>query len=229
MELKNTLTHISKRLFYTMAFLLLLIANESAQAQVLGKANPTKKAKFLPKIYAGVKFGANFSYLSGKDWSNGVKSNMLGGGFAGIRGLGFGVQAEGLFEQSEYTSGSNFYNLYHNYYNNISDSLKKGTFRVNKLCLPLLLQFRVARLFWVQTGVQFYGIVSVRDYNELVKDAKQLFRSGNTAGLLGVTMRIGNADLGGRMIFDFKNLNNVNTPDVWKQYMMQFHVGVKLF
>lgn len=194
----------------------------------MGQLNPTKNAKVLPKLYLGVKLGSNFSYLSGNNWDNGVKSNMLGGAYAGLKGLGFGMQMEALFEQSEYTTGTSFYNLYSNYYNNLNDSLQKGTFRVNKLCLPMLLQFRLAHLIWIQTGVQFYGVVSVKDYTGLVKDAKELFKSGNTAGLLGATMRLGNAEIGARAIFDFQSLNNLNGSDAWKQYMIQAHIGIKL-
>jgi hypothetical protein len=77
--------------------------------------------------------------------------------------------------------------------------------------------------------MQFYGVVSVSDYNGLLKDAKQLFKTGNTAGIIGATIRLGNADIGARAIFDFQSLNNLNSSDVWKQYMIQAHVGVKLY
>lgn len=219
------------RFFLVFGFsaVLLLSTGTLCTAQILSAANPTKKSRVLPRLYAGVKFGANFSYLSGSDWSNGVKSNLVGGAFAGIKGLGFGAQLEGLFEQSEYTTGSGFYSIYKSYYNSIGDSLKAGTFRVNKLSLPVLLQFRVARLFWLQAGVQFYGVVSVRDFNGLVKDSKQLFKTGNTAGIIGTTIHLGNADIGARAIFDFNSLNNLNSGDVWRQYMIQAHVGIKLF
>ncbi len=210
-------------------FLFVLFMNTVTNAQVLSVVNPTRKSKVLPKLYAGAKFGTNFSYLSGDSWTNGIKSNLIGGAFAGLKGMGFGVQMEGLFEQSEYTTGNSFYDVYKSHYNNIGDSLRAGTFRVNKLSLPVLLQFRMARLFWLQAGVQFYGIVSVKDFNGLVRDAKQLFRGGNTAGIIGTTIRLGNADIGARAIFDFQNLNNQNSSDVWKQYLIQAHVGVTLF
>lgn len=210
-------------------FLAFNLSVQNSSAQLLSAANPTKKSKALPKMYAGAKFGANFSYLSGSNWKNGIKSNMLGGLFAGIKGLGIGAQAEALFEQSDYTSGNGFYQLYKNYYYDIGDSLKTGSFRVNKLCLPVLVQFRVARLLWMQAGVQYYGIINVKDNSNLLKDAKQLFKSGNTAGIIGATVHLGNADIGARALFDFTNLNNLNTNDVWKQYMFQAHVGIKLF
>lgn len=215
--------------FLCCLLLTITLSLQHSSAQLLSAANPTKKAKVLPKLYAGAKFGANFSYLSGTNWKNGVKSNMLGGVFAGIKGLGLGAQAEALFEQSDYTSGDGFYQLYKNYYNDIGDSLKTGTFRVNKLCLPVLVQFRVARLLWMQAGVQYYGIINVKDNANLIKDAKQLFKSGNTAGIIGATIHLGNADIGARALFDFNSLNNLNSNDVWKQYMFQAHVGIKLF
>lgn len=209
--------------------LVLILTTRHSTAQLLSAANPTKKIKVLPKLYAGVKFGVNLSYLSGSNWENGIKSNMVGGAYAGIKGLGIGAQVEALFEQSDYTSGSGFYQLYKGYYNNIGDSLEKGNFRVNKLCLPVMLQFRMARLLWLQAGVQFYGIINVKDNSHLLKDAKQLFRSGNTAGIIGATIHLGNADIGARALFDFQNLNNLYSNDVWKQYMIQAHVGIKLF
>jgi hypothetical protein len=215
---------------YGLAILLLLVLSSlQTKAQLLAAANPTRKSKMLPKLYAGAKIGANFSYLSGNNWDNGIKSNIVGGAFAGIKGLGLGVQAEALFEQSECVTGGSFYSLYKEYYNNINDSLRKGSFKVNKLCLPLLVQIRLARLVWLQTGVQFYGIINVQDNEALVKDAKELFKSGSTSGILGATVHLGQTDIGARAIFDFQNLNNLNRNDVWRQYLFQVHVGVKLF
>jgi hypothetical protein len=81
----------------------------------------------------------------------------------------------------------------------------------------------------LQTGVQFYGIINVQDNEALVKDAKELFKSGSTSGILGATVHLGQTDIGARALFDFQNLNNLNRNDVWRQYLFQVHVGVKLF
>lgn len=218
-----------KHILMTAIMLLFCSVAVQSYGQVLSRLNPTKKVPLLPKLYAGVKLGANFSYLSGDTWSEGVKSNLLGGIFAGIKGVGLGGQMEALLEQSEYTTSSSFFGLYKDYYNNLSDSLKGGRFRVSKLTLPVLLQIRMARLIWLQAGVQFYGIVAVKDFDGLVKDSKELFRSGSTAGILGVSVPIGNADIGARAIFDVQNLNNLNAADTWHQYMFQMHIGIKLF
>lgn len=218
-----------KNLFCFCAFVLSLLASYNAEGQLIEKAQVAQKIKLLPQAYLGAKMGANFSYLSSNNWNNGVKSNALYGAFAGVRGARFGVQIEGVFEQSDYTTGATFYDLYQNYYRDLKDSLTQGTFRLNKLCLPIFLQFRVARLIWLQTGVQFYGVVNVKDNNALLRDAKMLYKKGNSAALLGAAIRIGNASIGARFLFDFNNLNNLNSQEVWRQYLFQTYVGVRIF
>lgn len=209
--------------------LLLLLCSSPVFAQVFSGANPSRKAPVATKFYAGAKLGANFSYLSGGSWSNGVKSNLLGGVFGGVRGGVFGIQGEALFEQSAYTTSDGFYGVFKNHYQDISDSLKGGSFRVSKLTLPVLLQFRVARLLWLQPGVQFYGVVAVKDVNGLVKDAQQLFRSGAVAGVMGASFRFRSVDIGARFIYDLQNLNNIAGSENWRQFMLQGHLGLVLF
>lgn len=212
-----------------LVLLLTVLFCNPVAGQVLSGVNPSRKAAVGPKLYAGLKLGANFSYLTGDSWSNGIKSNLLGGAFAGIRGAGFGVQGEALFEQSAYTTADGFYGVFKNHYQNISDSLKAGSFRVSKLTLPVLLQFRVARLLWLQPGVQFYGVVGVKDVNGLVSDAKKLFRSGAVAGVMGASLRLRSVDIGARFIYDLQNLNTITSSDNWRQFMIQGHVGLVLF
>lgn len=209
--------------------LLILLCSSPAFAQVFSGVNPSRKAPVATKFYAGAKLGANFSYLTGESWSNGVKSNLLGGVFAGVRGGAFGLQGEALFEQSAYTTSDGFYGAFKNHYQDVSDSLKAGSFRVSKLTLPVLLQFRVARLLWLQPGVQFYGVVAVKDLNGLVNDAKKMFRSGAVAGVMGASFRFRSVDIGARFIYDLQNLNNVTTSENWHQFMLQGHIGLVLF
>jgi hypothetical protein len=223
----NFLSSIQRNRLLT--FLLVLLLSTSGWAQALSGMNPSRKIPVGPKLYAGLKIGANFSYLSGNSWSNGVKSNLLGGIFAGVKGGGFGIQGEALFEQSDYTTSDGFYGVFKNHYNNLGDSLKSGSFRVSKLSLPILLQMRIARLIWLQPGVQFYGVVGVKDANGLVSDAKKLFKNGAVAGVLGASLRLRNADLGARLIYDFQNLNNLTASENWRQFMLQAHIGIVLF
>lgn len=221
--LKSKLCVHSLLLMWLMSFSLI------TNAQILEKVNVTKKVPIGPQLEAGLKVGANFSYLTSNNWSNGIKSNVLYGAYSGFSGGSLGIQAEACLEQSDYTTGSNFYNLYKNYYNNLADSLKQGTFRVNKLCLPIMLKVRFLRTFWLYGGVQFYGIVQVKDFNKLLEDAKYIYKSGSTAALVGTSLKIGNANVGARLVFDLNNLNNLYANEMWRQYMFQTYLSVRIF
>jgi len=180
------------------------------------------------KPYLGIKIGGNFSYISGDSWSNGVKSNLVGGAYVGIKGLHVGIQAEALFAQSTYTTGDNFHNVYGSYFKNFGDSLKQGTFRVNQLCIPLLLQVKIFPGLWLQGGAQYTGIVSVNDKDELLKDAKAMFKTNNIAGVAGATFFFRKLNVGARYIFDFSNANATNISETWNQRSLQLHVGLNL-
>lgn len=198
---------------------LFTIAATTANAQ--GGISPAK-------FDLGLKVGLNFSNLSGSQWENGFKTNLVGGAYAGVRLVKIGFQAEALFSQSGYTTGKDFHDLYSGYYNNLSDSLKQGTFRVNKLTIPLLVQFKLLPGLWLQAGAQYSGIVSVTDKDDLVKDAKAMFKTSNIAGIAGFTFHLNKLNVGARYIFDFSDMNNTNLGDVWKQHVVQIHIGYKL-
>lgn len=211
------LTH----LFLAAAMLVLFVANKTQAQDMVKNVSPIHP-------YIGIKIGGNFSYLDGKSWDNGIKSNLVGGVYAGIKGLRFGLQAEALFSQSDYTTGSTFHDVYSNYYNNLGDSLKSGSFRVSKLAIPILLQFKISGGLWLQLGAQFSGIVSVEDKDKLLRDAKSIFAQNNIAGIGGLTWNLGKVNIGARYLFDFTNLNNTNVDEVWKQHILQVHLGVKI-
>lgn len=204
----------------TAAFLLLLAQEAHAQR---GK-------EMMPiRPYIGIKAGGNFSHISGDSWDNGVQANLLGGVYAGVKGLRFGIQAEALFVQSQYMTASRFSDLYGMYYNSVGDSLKQGTFRVNQLCIPVLLQFKLVGRLWLQLGAQYTGLVSVSDKDELLRDAKAIFRSSNVAGVGGLNLYLKPLDIGVRYVLDFSDANNTNISEKWNSRALQVHVGVRLF
>lgn len=205
----------------TVIALLLLLSTSKLSAQ--------GKDRLPARSYLGIKAGGNFSFISGDSWDNGIKSNLVGGAYVGIKGLSAGIQAEALFAQSEYTTGNSFHHLYGAYFNNIGDSLKQGSFRVNQLCIPLLLQFKIGPGLWLQLGGQYTGIVSVEDVDALLKDARSIFKTSNLAGIAGATFNLGKVNIGARYIFDFSNANNSRVDEVWKQKAIQAHIGLRLF
>ena len=183
--------------------------------------------KMLPfSIDLGPKIGVNFNTLNGNSWNGQYKTNLLGGIFAGIHGKRVGVVAEGLFSQSRYTVGKDFHTLYEKYYNDISDSLKEGSFRVNYLSVPLLAQVKLFPMIWLQLGPQFSTIVSVKDVDGLLDDAAGIFKSGHISGIGGLEAKLPfGLRISGRYVFGLTNANNTTVADTWKQRSVQIAVG----
>lgn len=181
------------------------------------------------RLNGGIKLGANMARLDGKTWESGYKTNLMGGVFLGLHGGRFGIQAEGLFSQSEYRTGKDFNTLYHAYLNDAKDSLKQGAFRVNYLNIPILLQYRLLNRVWLQAGPQFSGLVSTKDRDELVRDAGELFKKdgySNVSGVVGLWINLPfHLNIGGRYIMSFADENNTNVADSWKQRNVQIHLG----
>ncbi len=183
--------------------------------------------KILPfSIDLGIKGGVNFNTIHGDRWNSDYKTNLLGGAFVGIQGKRIGVVAEGLFTQTRYTTGKDFHALYHEHYNNISDSARQGSFRLNQLNIPLLLQVKLFPMVWLQLGPQFSTVVSVKDGDALLKDAAGIFKNGDVGGAAGLEVKLPlGLRLNGRYVFGFTDVNNTTVADTWKQRSFQLSVG----
>jgi len=178
------------------------------------------------KLDLGVMAGVNFAQLDGKTWNNGYKTNLLGGLFAGIHGGRAGIEIQPVFSQSAYVTGSDFHNIYSQYYNNAVDSVKQGTFRVSYLNIPVLFKLKVLNLLWLQVGPQYSGIVSTKDVDHLVKDSKQLFKSGQLSGIGGLEVHLPfHLRVGARYVFGLTDLNGTSISDTWKEKQIQVTVG----
>jgi hypothetical protein len=189
----------------------------------------------LLSIDLGVKLGANMNQIDGKYWENGYKANFLGGAFLSVSGPMFGGQIEGLFTQSTYTAGEGFNDLYKDLFNAGKESVKGGTFKVNYLSVPLLLNIKLIPRVKFQVGPQFNKVMSVDDKEGLLKDARGIFKSGTLDAVGGVWVDLPfNLNIGARYIFGLTNINNEdgNTysqkiDDSWKQKTLQVHLGYK--
>lgn len=210
-------------------FLLCIVAG--CFTSFTAKSQIQEVTSVLPfKINLGIKVGLNFSKLNGQNWDNGYKSNLLGGAFLGVNRKSYGFQIEGLFTQSTYQTGANFFSdtILKNDLNNAKDSLKQGSFRVNYLSVPLLFQFRFIPRVWIQLGAQYSGMVSVTDINGLVKDAKGLFKTGDLSGVAGIWIRLPlHLNIGARYVFGITNINNISQlNESWKKSDVQVHIGL---
>jgi hypothetical protein len=200
----------------------------SAMMMVPFKSNAQQPVKVsIPNIDLGIKVGANLAKLNGANWDNGYKASYLAGAFIGIRYNKLGVQAEAYFSQSNYSvTGTGFYDAFKGFYNNAADSAKQGSFKVNYLNIPVLLEYKLIPLLWLQAGLQYSGVVSVTDADNLVKDAKGLFKSGSTSGVIGLELKLPlHIDLGARYIIGLSSVNNTDVSGAWQQKTIQVHLG----
>lgn len=188
------------------------------------------KAQIAPDINLGIKVGGNFNQIDGKYFENGYKANLLAGAYASVNWLTFGGQVEAFFTQATYTTGNNFYEGFKSVYNNARDSAKGGSFRVSYLTIPVLANFNLIPRVRIQAGPQFSGVVSVKDKDNLVRDAKKLFESNDIAGVVGVWVDLpAHLNVGARYVFGFKDINASNVGDSWKNRTLQLHIGYQLF
>jgi hypothetical protein len=181
-----------------------------------------------PNIDLGLKVGANFAQLRGDSWDNSYKANFLAGVFTGLRFKKFGVQVEGFFSQTKYTTlGKDFYKDYPSVkFKQPVDSTKSGNFSVGYINIPILLQYKVLPMLWVQAGPQYSGIVSVNDADELVQDSKALFKNGDFCGVVGIEAKLPvKLVIGARYVFGLSSINNTSTSGAWQQNTIQLHLG----
>jgi hypothetical protein len=185
------------------------------------------KSVSIPKVDLAIKLGANVAKLSGDSWDNGYKAGFLGGVAVGLREHRVGVQVEAFFSQTSYTvSGHNFYDAYSGFYNNAADSAKNGSFKVTYLSIPVLFQLKLIPLLWLQVGPQYSGVVSVNDVDNMVKDAKGLFKSGDLSGVVGLELKLPlHINIGARYILGLSSLNNTNVSGAWQQRNVQVHIS----
>jgi len=185
------------------------------------------KGVSIPKVDLAIKLGANIAKLSGDSWDNGYKAGFLGGVAVGLREHKVGVQIEAFFSQTNYTvSGHNFYDAYSGFYNNAADSAKNGSFKVTYLNIPVLFQLKLMPLLWLQVGPQYSGVVSVKDADNLVSDAKGLFKSGDVSGVIGLELKLPlHLNVGARYVLGLSSLNNTDVSGAWQQRTIQVHLA----
>lgn len=189
-------------------------------------AQPLVKNVLPVKIDLGLKAGANFAKISGDEWESSYKGGFTGGIFGGVRFRRVGVQVEALFSKVKYTgSGVNFYKAQSAFFNKAIDSTKKGEFAVSYINIPVLLNFRLIGPVNFQIGPQYSGIIGVSDNDNLLKDTKQLFKSGDFSGVLGLQLNVSKLRVGGRYVIGLSDMGTSSISSSWKQRTVQLYLG----
>lgn len=185
-------------------------------------------------IDAGIKLGANFNKINGKYWDNGYKANMTFGLFGGLGFGKVGVQAEALFAQSSYVTGTGFRNMYEDAINPSNYSDSSGKINVSRIQIPVLINYRIFKILKLQAGPQFSGVIHVKDKNAFLKDAKSMFKSG-WDGVVGLQANFPfGIHASARYIFGLSDFNNSSArhpitgaalSDAWRNSTFQITVG----
>lgn len=169
----------------------------------------------LPTFDLGIKVGANFQQLNGGTWSQAYKPGVVGGIFVGLRKNKIGVQVEGLINTATY---------------NLKDSTKTGI-RATYISIPVLFEYKLFSLLWLQVGPQYSGVASVKSLNGFEGDAKQVLKSGDVDGVLGLDLRLLHFDVGARYILGFSDVRNESyqsaATGAWNNRSIQVHLGFK--
>ena len=194
------------------------------------------KEKLGMDLGVGVKAGLNFNKVVASEWNNQFSTNPHAGFFAYLNKHRLGVQVEALWTQNTLRTDSTFYGLYHQYYNQLNDSLNKGTFRFNTISIPLLLNLKLTQFLWLQLGPQYAANINVVDKNKLLKSGVNIIQQGNYNLIGGLWFQLGghnammHLNAGIRYISGISSMSNIATitgnKSEWKNQMIQLHVGL---
>lgn len=192
-------------------------------------------AAFQQKSYAqspmlGLRVGLNLDNTSGDDIENKFHAFFLGGIYAGIKFEKISIQAEGYFTQTRVSAGDNFGNAFKNYLKQGATNVKDGDFKMNELSIPVLVGFKVAPRLWLQAGPQFTSVVSIKDKDDLLKETKDVFKSGYVSGVVGAWVDLPfHLNASARYIFGISDRNSADdVPATWRTSHIQLSVGLKL-
>jgi Outer membrane protein beta-barrel domain len=189
-------------------------------------------------VEAGFRGGLHFNQLNALGWQPTYQTSPFGGVYVSLGKKRLALQLEGLYTTQSVTTDTSFKGLYNQYYANFLDSAKQGKFTFSKIQVPVLINFRFNKKFWVQFGATYSNSISIIDKNSFLKTANKIFKTDDislSGGLwMGITKRISISGRYTQSIMDINNLDSytVNPPSVqinkWKNQQIQIGIGFKV-
>lgn len=167
----------------------------------------------------GVKAGATLGKIDGQSFKDGFNFGVHAGFFADL-GIGeqWGIQPEVLFSQTKTEVKQSV---------SAGDVLSQGAKgHLNYLTIPVLLNFKPAKVLTLQAGPQF-GIL-MNKHNSLVQNGADAFKSGDFAVDLGAQLNLGKLKVYGRYdigLSDARDVKDVTDQSKWKNQQIQFGIG----
>ena len=176
------------------------------------------------QFHLGIKGGINLTKIEGRSFNQEFRTGFHAGGFAEI-GLGgnLSIQPEVLFNQINTRVDSSFSDVYQGAVNlsNYRDV------QLKYLTIPLLLNYKVAKIFTLQAGPQF-GILLDQNKN-LLNNGGEAFKSGDFSLVGGAQIKLAGLRLTGRYLVGLNNISDISSQSKWKSQGFQLSAGFNIF
>jgi Outer membrane protein beta-barrel domain len=182
------------------------------------------------KYALGVKASLNFNSLNAKGWGNNNSTSPAIGFYAFANAHKFGIQAEVLYTTQNFVVDSSFAGLYNQYLNGAINGLKNGSYKLNQLQIPILINYRINRKFWLQGGPMFTANISEIDKNNYITTSQKIFKTSNLSFVGGIWIKVSNRiNINGRYIMGISNMNAIkNSTYDWQNNAIQTGIGFRL-
>ena len=190
------------------------------------------KQKFGIDLGIGMKGGINFNKIQGLGWQNTYYTDPHGGFFVHLNKRHVGFQLEAVWSQNHITTDSSFKGLYNQYIQNFDDSLTGESFKFSSISLPFLLNIKLTQWLWLQAGPQFNANINVADKNKIIKSGLNVINQQSYSAVGGVWIQFGGkapllrVNMGARYIAGLNSLNALSKTQVWKNQLIQVHLGI---
>lgn len=191
-----------------------------------------KKLLFLPILFLlsyatqaqflkfGLKAGANLVKISGVSFEDGYNLGYYAGAFTEIKiNEKWYLQPEFLFGETELSYSEEFKDIYEN----VLDINNLSNLKLQRLSIPITLNYKIANILSLSAGPQFSLITDKN--RSLLQNAGDAFKDGDIGLMAGANIHLGKFRVNGRYIWGLKNMNNIDGKDEWKAQTAQIGVG----
>lgn len=186
-----------------------------------GAAQVPAVSKALPKVSAGVKFGANYEELAGSSvFDKAYNSGYAGGAFVALTKKKIGVQAEALISSAK---------IYYNFPAGYSPGpimLPKST-NLLYFNVPILFEYKLVSHLWLQAGPQVSNLLTAK--NNLGYNIISIFKNPEVGAVLGIQATLPlRFNISARYIYGLTNLNNTIESGTWNTRSIQITGGYRI-
>ena len=209
----------NKILVTVVSLVLLLCGHAIAQ-----NANGVPDVYYTPlKATGGLKLGANFGMMNGKEaFTNSYNEGVKGGVYIGSRNEYLGVKCELLLSSSRFS---------------LQDTFQNGGHLSNfNLDVPVMLDVKVIPILWAQLGLQYSTLIASTQDPSGNEDPKTWFQTRNFSVLAGLECKVyKNFVLGARYVYGLTDIKSPKQPYIaalpsaWKNSTIETYLAFKVF